>query len=224
MSRTVTIIGASGLVGSHLLELLIKDPGTEKVIALVRKTFIHNSPKLEQHIIDFQDPRAYESHMAGVEAVFVTVGTTNAKVDGDKDAYRKVDYNIPVYAAKAAAKLGVYGYYLVSASGADANNNNNFYFKLKGVTEEAVSEEQIPQLYIMRPSLILGDRKEKRIMERAAQVVMPMFSWAFAGSRSKYKPIQAAEIAGAMFRAYTHGKKGIHVCYFEDMKALISNH
>lgn len=77
-----------------------------------------------------------------------------------------MDYDIPVYAAKAAAKLGVYGYYLVSAVGADANNNNNFYLKLKGVTEEAVSEEQIPQLYIMRPSLILGDRKERRIMEK----------------------------------------------------------
>ena len=223
MSRTVTIIGASGLVGSHLLELLLKDPGIDKVVALVRTTFTHNSPKLEQQIIDFQEPRAYEPHIAGAEAVFVTVGTTNAKVDGDKDAYRKVDYNIPVYAAKAAAKLGVYGYYLVSASGADANNNNNFYFKLKGVTEEAVCEEQIPQIYIMRPSLILGDRKERRVLERAAQVVMPMFSWAFGGAWSKYKPIQAAEIAQAMFRAYTHGKKGIHVCSYEEMKTLLKD-
>jgi uncharacterized protein YbjT (DUF2867 family) len=224
MSRTVTIIGASGLVGSHLLELLLKDPGTDKVIALVRKNFTHNSPKLEQQIIDFQEPRAYEPHIASAEAVFVTVGTTNAKVDGDKDAYRKVDYDIPVYAAKAAAKLGVYGYYLVSAVGADANNNNNFYLKLKGVTEEAVSEEQIPQLYIMRPSLILGDRKERRIMEKAGQVVMPLFSWALGGSWSKYKPIQASEIAAAMFKAYTHGKKGIHVCSYEEMKALIKEY
>jgi uncharacterized protein YbjT (DUF2867 family) len=224
MSRTVTIIGASGLVGSHLLELLLKDPGTGKVVALVRNTFIHNSPKLEQQIIDFQEPRSYEPHIAGAEAVFVTVGTTNAKVDGDKDAYRKVDYNIPVYAAKAAATLGVYGYYLVSAVGADANNNNNFYLKLKGVTEEAVSEEQIPQLYIMRPSLILGDRKERRIMEKAAQVVTPLLSWALGGSWSKYKPIQAAEIAMAMFKAYTNGKKGIHVCSYEEMKALIKDY
>lgn len=79
MSRTVTIIGASGLVGSHLLELLLKDPGTDKVIALVRKNFTHNSPKLEQQIIDFQEPRAYEPHIAGAEAVFVTVGTTQCK-------------------------------------------------------------------------------------------------------------------------------------------------
>jgi hypothetical protein len=73
----------------------------------------------------------------------------------------------------------------------------------------------------MRPSLILGDRKERRIMEKAGQVVMPLFSWALGGSWSKYKPIQASEIAAAMFKAYTHGKKGIHVCCYEEMKALI---
>lgn len=222
MGRTVTIIGATGLVGSHLLELLLNDPGTERIVALVRKNFPKDHPKLSQQLIDFQDPKAYEAHMAGSETVFVAVGTTNAKVEGNKEEYRKVDYNIPVFAAKAAAICGVYGYMLVSAVGADPNNNNNFYLKLKGVTEESVCEEHIPQIYIMRPSLILGDRKEKRTLEGIAQTVMPLFSWALGGSRSKYKAIAAADIAKAMFKASTHGTKGIHVCGFDEMQGLVS--
>ena len=222
MARTVTILGATGLVGSHLLNILLKDPGIERVIALVRKTMPRYEPKLEQHIIDFQDAKAYESLISGSETVFVAVGTTNAKVDGDKNAYRKVDYDIPVNAAKAAAKSGVYGFVLVSAVMADPNNNNNYYLKLKGVTEEAVCEQQIPQIYIMRPSLILGERQERRVAEKVAQVVAPLFSWALGGTRSKYKAIGAEEIAMAMFKASTHGTKGIHVCEYTEIMRLCS--
>jgi uncharacterized protein YbjT (DUF2867 family) len=222
MGRTVTILGASGLVGSHLLDILLKDPGTEKVIALVRKVMPRNDAKLVQYIIDFNDPKAYEAYIAGSETVYVAVGTTNAKVDGDKDAYRKVDFDIPVNAAKAAAKYGVYGFIMVSAVMADANNNNNFYLKLKGVTEETVCEQDIQQIYIMRPSLILGERKERRIAEKAAQAIAPLFSWALGGSRSKYKAIEASDIAMAMFKAATAGKKGMHVCHYDEMKRLAS--
>ena len=220
MGRTVTILGATGLVGSHLLNILLNDPTIDKVIALVRKTMPRHDARLEQHIIDFQDPKAYEPFISGSETVFVAVGTTNAKVDGDKNAYRKVDFDIPVNAARAAAKFGVYGYILVSAVMADPNNNNNYYLKLKGVTEETICEQQIPQIYIMRPSLILGERQERRAVEKMAQAVAPLFSWALGGSRSKYKAIKASDIAMAMFKASTKGTKGIHVCEYNEMMRL----
>ena len=222
MGRTVTILGATGLVGSHLLDILLSDPGTDKVIALVRNPISGKDGKLEQHVIDFRDPDAYEPHIAGSETVFVAVGTTNAKVKGDKKAYRQVDFDIPVHAAKAAAKYGVYGFVMVSAVMADADNNNNFYLKLKGVTEETVCEQQIPQVYIMRPSVILGERKEKRTGEKLAQTVMPWFSWALRGPRAKYKAMPAKDIAMAMFKASSHGTKGIHVCHYDEMMALVA--
>ena len=222
MGRTVTILGATGLVGSHLLDILLKDPDTDKVIALVRTPIPGKDGKLEQFVIDFQDPEAYEPHIAGSETVFVSVGTTNAKVKGDQKAYRQVDFDIPVHAAKAAAKYGVYGFVMVSSVKADADNNNNFYLKLKGVTEETVCEQQIPQVYIMRPSVILGKRKERRLGEQVAQTVMPWFSWALRGGRSRYKAIPAGDIAMAMFKASTHGTRGIHVCHYDEMMQLIA--
>lgn len=221
MGRTVTILGASGLVGSHLLQILLKDPATEKIRALVRKTLPIHDPKLEQFIIDFQDAKAYEPYIGGSEVVFVAVGTTNAKVDGDKDAYRKVDFDIPVNAAKAAAKYGVFSYIMVSAVMADPNNNNNFYIKLKGVAEETVCEQQIPQTYIMRPSLMIGERSERRIGESIAQTIAPLVSWAFTGKRSNLKPIKAEEVAMAMFKASHLGSRGIKVCEYKEMMDLI---
>lgn len=221
MSRIVTLIGASGLIGGHLLELLLKDPTIHTVRALVRKTFVSGNPKLKQFVIDFQKPGEFEPHMAGADIVYCAVGTTNSKVDGDKDLYKKVDFDIPVFAAKAAAKNGVYSFVLVSSVGANPENNQNFYLKLKGVTEEAVCKEMIPAIHIMRPSLLLGDRKEKRFGEKIAQVVMPAFSWAMGGATAKYKAIDAADVAKSMQAAGNSGVKGIHFYDYNDMRKLI---
>ncbi len=136
MGRTVTILGSTGLIGSHLLRILINDPNTEKINALVRQTTDLHNPELQQFIIDFSDPKAYEPYIAGSAVVFSAVGTTRSEVEGDEEEYRKVDYDINVNAAKAAAKFGVFSYVMVSSAKADPNNNNSFYLKLKGVTEE----------------------------------------------------------------------------------------
>jgi uncharacterized protein YbjT (DUF2867 family) len=221
MSRIVTLIGATGLIGGNLLELLLKDRSIHTVRALVRKTIVSSDPKLQQFVINFEDPKAYEPHMAGTEAVFCAVGTTNSKVKGDKELYKKVDFDIPVFAAKAAAKCGVYAFVLVSSVGANPENNQNFYLKLKGVTEEAVCKEMIPSVYIMRPSLILGERNERRFTEKLAQSVMPVISWALSGSAAKYKAIKAEEVAQAMQAAANSGTRGIHFYDYNGMKKLI---
>lgn len=221
MSRIVTLIGATGLVGGKLLGILAKDPSVHTIRALVRKTFTSAESKLQQFVINFEDPRAYEPHMAGADAVFCAVGTTNSKVQGDKELYRKVDFDIPVNASKAAAKYGVYNFVLVSSVGANPENNQNFYLKLKGVTEEAVCKESIPSVHIMRPSLIIGERKERRIAEKIAQTVAPVFSWMLSGDASKYKAIDAEDIAAAMSAAAKTGTKGIHFYDYDGMKALL---
>ena len=134
MNKTATIIGASGLIGSELLALLLKDETYTNVRVIVRRTLPIKQKKLEQVIIDFSDIGALQSAIDGSEVVFCSIGTTNKKVNGDKDAYQKVDYDIPVNSAKACAKAGVKIFVLISAVGANAASNN-FYLNLKGRVE-----------------------------------------------------------------------------------------
>ena len=129
-----------------------------------------------------------------------------------------MDFDIPVNAAKAAAKYGVYGFAMVSSVGADPNNNNNFYLKLKGVTEEAVAKEMVPQTLIFRPSLLLGERKEKRFGEGIAQFFMPAVNFLLPASKQKYKGIKAEDLARAMVLAAQKTPKGIH--FFEYPKIM----
>ncbi len=217
MSQTVALLGATGLVGGHILQNLLKDPLYSTIRVISRRSVNIPDSKIDERIIAFDDAKALEEAIAGCETVFVAVGTTNARVEGDKDAYKKVDFDIPVNAAKAAAKYGVYGFVLVSAIGADPNNNNNFYLKLKGVTEEAVCKEQIPQILVFRPSLLIGERKERRFGERIAQAVMPLVSWMLPASKKKYKEIKAEDLAFAMVTASQKLPKGIHFLEYADI-------
>ena len=220
MDQTATLIGASGLIGSHLLQLLLNDNSYSTVKILVRRPLLLQHQKLQEIIIDFENKKALEQAIAGSTVVFSAVGTTQKKVKGDKNAYRKVDFDIPVNAAKAAAKFGVYSFVLVSSVGANASNNNNFYLKLKGVVEEAVSKESIPQLHIMRPSMLLGERKETRIGEQIAAVVMPAVSIFLSGKMKKYRAITAEDVAKAMLEASKSPVKGIHIYEYEEIKSL----
>ncbi|MCF1713183.1 NAD(P)H-binding protein [Flavihumibacter sp. RY-1] len=217
MSRKACLLGATGLIGQHLLQLLLEDPYYSEVHLLVRRSLNQQHPKLVEHVIDFSVVAEYRPAIQGAETIFCAVGTTLKKVKGDREAYRKVDYDIPVTAATVAAESGVYGFILVSSIGADANNNNNFYLKLKGVVEEAVSRLMIPQVHIFRPSLLLGQRKENRLGEKIAQVLAPVYSLFMVGSWKKYKPINASVVALAMLESAKSGGKGIFIHEYESI-------
>jgi uncharacterized protein YbjT (DUF2867 family) len=221
MGQTVTLIGSSGLVGAHLLDLLMQDEATTTIILPVRRDPGISHPKVRVVIMDFADEALYADVVSGSECVFCAVGTTNKKVGGDKDAYRKVDFDIPVKAAKAAAAAGVYSFVLVSAIGANPDNNANFYLKLKGVTEEVVSKEHIPQVVLVRPSFLLGDRKESRPAEAVGKVLAGIISPLLFGGGRKFKAIQASDVAKAMLIATRKLPKGIHVLEFDQMRALV---
>lgn len=219
MSRTAIIIGTTGLIGSALLDQLLADDYFDSIISLGRRTIENHHSKLQQFVVNFENHKELEHYISGAEVVFCAVGTTQAKTNGDEEAYKKVDYDIPVNAATAAAKTGVYGFILVSAIGADADSNN-FYLKLKGVTESAVCKQAIPQVAILRPSLLLGKRNESRLGESIAQVVMPVFSPLFFGSTKKYKPIKAETVAKAMLAIAKNGVREIKVYEYEAIKKL----
>ncbi len=221
MGQTVSLIGSSGLVGSKILELLLQDDRFSSINLLVRKQPKREHPKIRVIKMDFSDEKAYQDAVKGSEAVFCSVGTTNKKVEGDKDEYRKVDFDIPVFAARAAAACGAYSFGLVSSVGANPDNNANFYLKLKGVTEEAVCKEHIPQIVLLRPSILLGERKESRFGESIGKGIAAVASPLLFGSAKKYRGIKAVDVAKAMISATQKLPKGIHVLEYPEMMNMI---
>jgi uncharacterized protein YbjT (DUF2867 family) len=216
--KTAALIGATGLIGSHLLKLLQADDDFNTIRVIVRRPFPVEHPKINVTIIDFADEAAFKAGIAGCDAVFVAVGTTQKKVRGDKAAYRKVDYDIPVNAARFCAETGCKSFLLISSVGADSKSGN-FYLKLKGEVEDKVSSMSIPSISIFRPSMLLGHRQESRPMETIAQVISKGVSFLFP---SKYKPIKASDVAKAMVAASKLQKPGVSVYHFREMISLMA--
>jgi uncharacterized protein YbjT (DUF2867 family) len=129
--RTATLIGATGLVGGELLSLLLDDNYFRKVRILVRRPFTMNHPKLERKLVDFSDADSLLVDLDESDVVFCTIGTTMKKVEGNKEVYRKIDYDIPVNIARYCKIMNCKNYIVVSAVGADSGSRN-FYLKLKG--------------------------------------------------------------------------------------------
>lgn len=192
MKKNAIILGATGLTGSILLKKLLKDPSFEKIKLFSRSTADMNSPKIEEHLIDmFQLEKHSEAFKADV--VFCCIGTTKAKTP-EKETYKKIDYGIPVTAAKLAKQNGIETFIVISAMGADANSNI-FYNKTKGEMQRDVLSQNIKNTYILQPSLIVGDRDENRFGEKVATFFMKSFGFLIP---KKYKMIKAETIAEAM--------------------------
>ncbi|MFZ9388820.1 MAG: NAD(P)H-binding protein [Chitinophagaceae bacterium] len=211
-----TLIGASGLIGGLVLERLLKDPFFDSVRILTRKPFAMEHPKLEKIQMDFRDMKTFRTVTEDIPIIFCAIGTTMEKVGGDKEAYRKVDFDIAVDAAHLGRQGGCKRFILVSSVGAN-QKKRNFYQKLKGETEEGVRRTAIESIHIMRPSLLLGERTEERIREQRAQKIIPALSFLLPG---KYKPIRADTVAAAMVAASKLGNEGLHIHHYRDMKRL----
>lgn len=197
MPMHATIIGATGLIGGHLLDMLLNNVTFKTVRILIRRPLELSHPKLEKKLVDFSDMENFRLALEGTDVIFCTIGTTMKKMKGDKDAYRKVDFEIAVNAARLGKANGCEKFVLVSAVGADSQSRN-FYLKLKGETEEAVQASGIESVYILRPSLLIGNRKEFRAGEKLASWLMPLFAFILP---AKYRPVKAIDVAKAMVNA-----------------------
>jgi uncharacterized protein YbjT (DUF2867 family) len=194
--RNVLIAGASGLVGSALLEMLFAQITIGKVIVLARKSLPIAHPKLIIVEVDFDNPDSFSEIFKDIQIVFCCVGTT-MKIAGSKEAFRKVDYAIPVNLARLASAAGVAKMIVISSLGAD-KNSSNFYLKTKGEMEDAVSTFPFRKIAFLRPSVLLGPRKENRIGEKMAQVFLRSISFMLVGRLKKYRPIESRMVAKAM--------------------------
>lgn len=203
MSKTAAIIGAGGLVGSQLLNLLLNSDEYSHVIALLRKPLAVEHPKLEQRIVDFALPDSYAFR---ADDVFSCLGTTIA-IAKTKENFKSIDYGIPLSVAQKAKEGGSTGFFLVSAMGADAGSGI-FYSRVKGELDEAVKKLQFAKTGIFRPSMLLGQRKEFRFGELIGKKIMQGLRFLIP---DKYKGIQAEQVAKAMLHLAISGENGCHV-------------
>ena len=214
---TATLVGATGLIGSHLLQALLKDAYFDTVRILIRRPIDITHPKLEKKIVDFNDSDSLLVALSNSDVLFCAIGTTQKKVKGDKDAYRKIDFDIPVRLARFCQMTGCEKFILVSSIGANSKSSS-FYLQLKGKVEHVVKEIGIRSVHIMRPSLLLGDRKEFRFGEDFSKVFMTTFSFLIP---SKYKAIQAKDVAKAMAVVAKNDLKGVFVYEYKEIRELI---
>lgn len=211
---TATIIGATGLIGGYLLEELLQNDYYHSVRVLIRRPIELTHPKLEKKLVDFRNAESFRMTLEASDVVFCTIGTTRQKVKGDKAAYRKVDYDIPVNAARFCKLCGCEKFVLVSSVGANSKSNN-FYLNLKGEVEDAVKAVGLKSVHIMRPSVLLGDRKEFRLGEKIGKGLMKTFSFLIP---SKYKPVQGRDVAKAMVAAAKKSDEGFFIWGYSGIK------
>lgn len=215
--KTALIIGSTGLIGSHLLDLLLESTEYGKVITFVKRDSGIQHPKLEQHIIDFDKPETYKELVAG-DDFFCSIGTT-IKNAGSQDAFKKVDFGYPKEFAAIALLNNVKQFFLISSLDA-LSTSSNFYLKTKGEIEDFLKKSSFETIVILRPSLLLGNRKEFRLGEKIGAFFMKLFSFAFTGKIKKYKPIQSEAVAKAMFDIAQKNYKGFHIIESDEIQEI----
>ena len=204
---TATLVGATGLIGSYLLQELLNDPYFDTVRILIRRPVDITHPKLEKKIVDFNESDSLLVALSNSNALFCAIGSTMKKVKGDKEAYRKIDFDIPVRLARFCKMTGCEKFILVSSAGANSKSGN-FYQRLKGETDEAIKSVGLTTVHIMRPSLLLGERKEFRLGENLGKAVMTTLSFLIP---EKYKAIQGKDVAKVMLALAKKNEEGIFV-------------
>tara|TARA_B100000242_G_C43038738_1_gene484424 strand:+ start:625 stop:1272 length:648 start_codon:yes stop_codon:yes gene_type:complete len=209
----IAIFGSTGLIGSNLLKYLEHDTYFSKVNVITRKPFHFKNSKFKNIVIDFNDINSIQNSLKNCQIVFVSIGTTQSKVNWDLKKYKKIDYEIPINIAKEAKKLNINKYLIVSSAGADINARG-FYLSLKGQIENDIINIGIKNTFIFRPSLLMGNRKENRIGEKIAQVIMPIFSFLLP---KKYRPISAESVAKSMIDLSKTDINSHKIYHFEDI-------
>ncbi|MEO8164182.1 MAG: oxidoreductase [Betaproteobacteria bacterium] len=198
--KKALLAGASGLVGAHVLARLLAHPAYAQVEVLVRRELSIRDPKCIQRIVDFE--RLDSAPHPQADDVFCCLGTT-LKQAGSRDAFRRVDHDYPVALARLALAGGARQFLMVSALGARANAGV-FYSRVKGETEQDIGALRLPRVVFMRPSLLLGERRDKRPGERAGIVISKLIAPLLRGPLRKYRPIHADDVAAAMLYAANH--------------------
>ena len=199
--KTALLFGATGLVGGHLLNQLISNNNYSKIKLFVRSTIEINNPKVEIIQTDFNNLENYEKDIKGDDC-FLCIGTTKQN-SPNKNEYRRVELEVPKQIAQIAKSNSVNSFIFVSSGYADPKSSGD-YLKFKGEVEVELKSLNFPKLGIMRPSFLLGDRKEKRVGEKIGILIFKLLSPLFIGPLKKMKPIHSEIVAKAMLKICEH--------------------
>jgi uncharacterized protein YbjT (DUF2867 family) len=206
MTKKAIIVGASGLIGSKLLDILLAQPDYSEVLVIGRKKTRTSNTKVTQLVVEFKHLDHYTKSITG-DVLFCCLGTTR-KQTPDLAAYRKIDHDYPVQLAEIAITNGINQYHLVSAMGANSESSN-FYTKIKGDTEDDIKKIGLKSLHIYEPSVLIGRRKNARPMEQVAIVLLRIVGPLLIGALKKYRAIQALDVAKAMYKQSLKNKTGV---------------
>jgi uncharacterized protein YbjT (DUF2867 family) len=217
MNSSALILGSSGLVGSHLLTLLLSSPHYEAVRSVVRRPSGVAHPKLEERIVDF-DRLAESRDAVQGDDMFCCLGST-IRTAGSQEAFRRVDLTMVVDAAVTAQQHGASRLFVVSSIGANTNASS-FYLRVKGEMEETVAKIPFASVGILRPSLLLGERKEVRLAERVGGIGMKALSFAMLGPVRKYRPILASDVAAGMLFLSRTNFTGVRICESDEIQEM----
>jgi uncharacterized protein YbjT (DUF2867 family) len=201
--RSVLVLGATGLVGGEVVRQLLGDPTVGRVVAATRRSLegVDHPGKLRSVVVDFERLAA-NAHVFDVDQIVCALGTT-IKQAGSQEAFRHVDYEIPLGAARLGVERGVKDFLLVSALGASADSRV-FYNRVKGELEDALRQLPYRSLTIARPSLLVGRRSKRRPGEEVGK----RLGWLVPG---RYKPIRAARVAAALVAAARDAQPGMRI-------------
>lgn len=205
--RTALLIGGTGLVGSHCLTQLLRDPAYTRVVALVRRPLPLSDAKLEARVVEFD--RVVDTDVPRADDVYCTLGTTIRRA-GSRQAFRRVDHDYVVALAQRSAERGATQFMLVSSVGADPRSSV-FYSRVKGETERDVAAVPFRAVHVLRPSFLVGERSEHRPLERASIRLFSALAPVLVGPVRKYRPIPAEVVARAMVALAHREERGMHV-------------
>ena len=195
--KTALVFGSSGLIGGHLLNELIQSDNYYKIKLFVRSDYEINHSKTEIIKTDFDNLENHKEDIKGDDCFFC-IGTTKQN-SPDKNEYRRVELDVPKKIAQIAKSNLVNSFVFVSSGYADPNSSGD-YLKFKGLVEEELKRLDFSKLGIMRPSFLIGDRKEKRVGEKVGIFIFKLLSPLFLGPLKKMKPIHSKKVAKAMIK------------------------
>lgn len=217
MQQTALLIGATGLVGSEILNYVLNDERFAKIKVFVRRSTGITDPKLTEHIVDFEKLGEWR-HLLKGEILFSTLGTT-LKQAGSREAQRLVDYDYQLRLAQAAKLNGVVNYVLVSS--ASANTKSRLaYSKMKGDLERDVMKLSFPKMTIVRPGLLKGPRAQKRFFEQNTGKILS-FVPTIPGLEA-LKPVSGKLVAHACVESAFDGSDGQRILQPKDVLQFLS--
>jgi uncharacterized protein YbjT (DUF2867 family) len=192
--RNALIAGASGLIGSRLVDLCGQDEGYSQVHVVTRRPLFSGAADGPiEHVVDFDQLAETDLGEVRIDDVFCALGTT-IRTAGSKAAFRRVDQDYVLALGQLALRLGARRFLLVSSLGADPRGSS-FYLRVKGEVEADLAGLGLEQLYVFRPSLLKGKRREFRLGEAFGNVAMGLFSPLVP---KKLRPVTDETLARAM--------------------------